>query len=61
MSVQLQEAIKTLAKAKKITAEKLVAILREVRDPWQEVKGILGHKRISGTRYQKAIRKEWNR
>jgi predicted DNA-binding ribbon-helix-helix protein len=59
--MQLQEVIKTLAKTKKMTVAKLVAVLREAGDPWREARGILKHKKLSGPAYQKSLRREWQR
>ncbi len=61
MSVQLQEAIKILAKTKKLTAAKLAAVLREAGDPWHEARGVLKHKKVNGLAYQKSLRREWQR
>ncbi len=61
MNLPLQEAIKTLVKAKKLTAEKLATVLREASDPWQEARGVLKHKKINGLTYQKSLRREWQR
>jgi len=60
MTTQLKEALKNLARAKKISLQEILKIAENISDPWQEARGILRHKKISGLKYQKRVRKEWS-
>ena len=59
MPTRLEEKLNQLTKHKKITRATAYGLLRELKDPWQEVRGILTTKKIVGVKYQRKIRKEW--
>lgn len=61
MTVHLQEKLNTLVKERKLPSRLVDDILKEIHDPWMEAQGLLKNKKINPVRYQKKIRKEWER
>lgn len=53
--------IAKLLKEKKISIGQLKDLLTTINDPWEEAKGILKNKKIDSLKYQKKIRREWER
>lgn len=61
MAMLLKEKINNLVKKKGINIEELKELLITLSDPWEDVRGILKHKKIDALKYQKKIRREWGR
>ena len=59
-TIKEKEKLHTLRK-EKYTAEQLRKPAKLGGDPWEAVRGILRHKKIDPMRYQKKIRREWER
>ena len=55
------EKIESLVKQKKLNPAELKKALGVDYDPWELVKGLLKHKKIQPLKYQKQIRKEWEK
>jgi hypothetical protein len=61
MTTLLKEKLHTLRREKRITPTQLRRLLTVVQDPWEAVRGILRGKKIDPIRYQKKMRREWER
>ena len=60
MTIQLKEKLNKLAGEKGITKKELKELLIKISDPWEEAMGILKRK-INAIKYQKKMRREWER
>lgn len=58
MTTQLKEALRAIAKEKKITPQEVMGLLK-AGDVWKEVRGILKYGKTKAQQYQKEMRKEW--
>ena len=61
MTIQLKEKLNKLAGEKGITKKELKELLIKISDPWEEARGILKSKKINAVKYQKKMRREWER
>jgi len=61
MSVQLTEKLNKLLKEKKLSIDELKGLLTTINDPWEEIRGILKNKKINPLKYQRKMRREWER
>lgn len=61
MAIQLEEKLNKLLKEKRLSIDELKKLLTTLGDPWEEIRGILKNKKIDALKYQRKIRREWER